>query len=172
METHLNLLKMKSGTIHFSLLLTLIACSNNSTTEPTNSTTATGSENAASPVTSSNEHQGSGIVGKWELALEAYDDNSNRKLDDEERKKGIQNRYSFRFNADGTCQIRDVYKGRYEMKTENNRKVLKVYRNRIPGEEDQDPPPDVFEITSMSNNELVLLETLGDHTFWIFKRTG
>ena len=163
---------MKSGIVYYPLLIILIACSNNSNNEPTSSLTATESENAASQATSSNEHQGNGIVGKWDLALEAYDDNSNRKLDDEERKKGIKNRYSFRFNADGTCQIREVYKGRYELKTENNRKLLKVYRNRIPQEEETDPPPDVFEITSMSNNEMVLLETLGDHTFWIFKRMG
>ena len=163
---------MKSGTVYFSVLMMLIACSNNSNKEPTNSPTATESDNAGKQVTSVSEHQGDGIVGKWQLTLEAYDDNSNRKLDDEERKKGIQNRYSFRFNADGTCQIMDMFKGRYEMKTENNRKLLKVYRNRIPEEEEKDPPPDVYEITSTSNNELVLLETLGDHTFWVFKKVG
>ena len=163
---------MKSSTVYFSLLMMLIACSNNSNKEPTNSPTATEPENAGKQVTSVNGQQGDGIVGKWQLTLEAYDDNSNRKLDDEERKKGIQNRYSFLFNADGSCQILNMYKGRYEIKTENSRKLLKVYRNRIPEEEEKDPPPDVYEITSMSNNELVLLEDLGNHTFWVFKRAG
>lgn len=162
---------MKSGTVYFSLLIILIACGNNSGKETTNSPATTESENAGKQVASVTE-QRDGIVGKWDLVLEAYDDNGNRKLDEEERKKGIQNRYSFRFSADGTCQIREVYKGRYEMKTENNRKLLKVYRNRIPQEEEQDPPPDIYEIISMSNNELVLLETEGDLTFWVFKRTG
>src|SRR5918993_5309067 len=109
---------MKSSTVYFSVLM-ILACSNNSNKEPTNSPAAE-SENADKQATSVSEHQGDGIVGKWQLTLEAYDDNSNRKLDDEERKKGIQNRYSFRFNADGSCQIQDMFKGRYEIKTETN----------------------------------------------------
>ncbi len=105
------------------------------------------------------------------MHLEAYDNNGNRKLDDEERKKGIQNRYSFRFNADGTCGIMDMFKGRYEIKTTNGKKMLSVYRKRVVGEEEKDPLPDVFEITSMTNDELVLLENLGNLTFWAFKRS-
>ena len=113
---------------------------------------------------------GDDITGYWKLFLEAYDDNNNRKLDEEERKKGIKNRYSFRFNADGSCEIMDAFKGRYEVKTESGKRILRVFRNRVVGEEEKDPPPDVYEITSLANQELVLLENLGDHTFWVFRR--
>jgi hypothetical protein len=110
------------------------------------------------------------ITGFWKLKLEAYDDNENKVLDEAERKKGIKNNYSFRFNADGSCKIVESFKGRYELKTENGNKMLYVYRNRVVGEEKQDPPPDVYRIVSMSKNELVLLENLGNLTFWVFER--
>ena len=148
----------------------LFACSNNNTTKETakeeNSAPAATTAAAESKPTS-----GDGITGNWKLSLEAYDDNSNGKLDDEERSKGIQNRYSFRFNDDGTCQIMNLYKGRYEVKEENGKKVLSVYRQRIEAEEDKDPAPDVYRIISLGNDELVLLETIGNHTFWVFKRS-
>lgn len=149
-------------------LLTL-GCGNTATqaketTEPSKNppTTSMASDQSAAPA--------EGIVGYWKLALEAYDDNDNRKLDDDERKKGIQNRYSFRFNADGTCKIMDLYDGHYERKTEGGKDMLRVFRNRIPSEEQKDPPPDVYVITSFTNNEMVLLETTGYHTFWVFKK--
>jgi len=110
------------------------------------------------------------IVGFWKLKLEAYDDNSNKVLDEAERKKGIKNNYSFRFNADGSCKIVESFKGRYEVKTERDNKMLYVFRNRVEGQEKQDPPPDVYLVTSMSKNELVLLENEGNLTFWVFER--
>ncbi len=158
-----------------SLFVLLLACgsdSNDKTTVADRQATAATSESAeAGKQQTSNTLQGDGIVGYWKLHLEAYDNNGNRKLDDEERKKGIQNRYSFRFNADGTCGIMDMFKGRYEIKTTNGKKMLSVYRKRVVGEEEKDPLPDVFEITSMTNDELVLLENLGNLTFWAFKRS-
>jgi hypothetical protein len=48
--------------------------------------------------------------------------------------------------------------------------MLYVYRNRVVGEEKQDPPPDMYRIISMSKNELLLLEDLGNLTFWYFER--
>jgi hypothetical protein len=110
------------------------------------------------------------ITGYWKLKLEAYDDNSNKVLDDAERKKGIKNNYSFRFNADGSCQIVEAYKGRYEIKAGSGNKMLYVYRNRVEGQEKTDPPPDVYHLISVSKTELVLLEDEGDLTFWVFER--
>jgi len=110
------------------------------------------------------------ITGYWKLKLEAYDDNSNKILDDTERKKGIKNNYSFRFNSDGSCKIVEAYKGRYDVKTENGNKMLYVYRSKVAGEEKNDPPPDVYRIISMSQSELVLLENEGNLTFWVFER--
>ena len=122
--------------------------------------------------TQTNQTSEDGITGYWKLKLEAYDDNSNKILDEAERKKGIQNRYLFRFNVDGSCQIQEVYKGRYEVKTESNKKMLYVYRNRIVGEEEKDPPPDVYRIISLNKKELVLLEDLGNLAFWVFERVS
>ena len=50
--------------------------------------------------------------------------------------------------------------------------MLYVFRNRIIGEEDEDPPPDVYRIISMSKNEMVLLERVNDLVFWVFERAG
>lgn len=117
-----------------------------------------------------NQASGDDITGHWKLKLEAYDDNSNKILDEAERKKGIKNNYSFRFNADGSCMIVEAYKGRYEVKAESGNKMLYVYRNRVEGQEKKDPPPDVYHIISTSKSELVLLEDEGDLTFWVFER--
>lgn len=120
----------------------------------------------------SNEPSGDGITGFWKLKLEAYDENGNKVLDEAERKKGIKNNYTFRFNADGSCRIQESFKGRYEVKTEGGKKKLYVYRNRVAGEEDKDPVPDVYQVISMDKNEMVLLESEGDLTFWVFERVG
>ena len=60
--------------------------------------------------TRTNQTSADDIIGFWKLKLEAYDDNSNKILDDAERKKGIKNNYSFRFNADGSCKIVESFK--------------------------------------------------------------
>ena len=153
--------------IPFSLL---IACSNNKAGETKSSASQTPAQIASS--TEPNQTSGEGIVGFWKLKLEAYDENSNKILDEEEKKKGIKNNYTYRFHADGSCRIQEFYKGHYEEKTENGNKMLYVYRERIEGEEDRDPVPDVYRITSMSKDQIVLLEQLGDHTFWVFEREG
>ncbi|HEV8505377.1 MAG TPA: hypothetical protein VGQ53_08260, partial [Chitinophagaceae bacterium] len=117
-----------------------------------------------------NQTSADDITGFWKLKLEAYDDNGNKILDEAERKGGIKNNYSFRFNADGSCKIVESFKGRYEVKTESRSKMLYVYRNRVEGQEKQDPVPDVYRIISMSKTELVLLENEGNLTFWVFER--
>ena len=122
--------------------------------------------------TETNQPPGDGITGYWKLTLEAYDDNGNKVLDEAERKKGIKNRYTFRFNADGSCKIQESFAGRYEVKTEGGKQMLYVYRKRVVGEEDKDPVPDVYRIISLGKTEMVLLENEGNLTFWVFERAG
>jgi hypothetical protein len=57
-------------------------------------------------------------------------------LQDEERKKGIPNSYTFQFNSDGTCRMQNMFTGNYTIKTENGNKVLAVQGKRIESEED------------------------------------
>lgn len=149
----------------FLLLAFALGCGNDATVK-----NATVNSKAEPQASTAAETTGDGVVGTWQLSLEAYDDNNNKKLDEEEKKKGIQNRYALRFNADGSCQIMNMYKGRYERKTENGKDMLSVYRNRIPQEEEKDPPPDVYQIISLNKAEMTLLEAIGDHVFWVFKR--
>jgi hypothetical protein len=162
---------MKPNLIFCIAFAVLIACGNNKV-EQENTTAENEQQPKIASNTESSQPSGDDIVGNWKLTLEAYDDNSNKILDDAERKKGIKNAYAFRFNADGSCQIQQVFKGRYEVKTEGENKMLYVYRNRVVGEEEKDPPPDVYRIISMNKNELVLLEQEGNLTFWVFERIG
>lgn len=148
-----------------------IACSSNKASDKKTASKSEAPSEAALN-TETNPSSGDGIVGYWKLTLEAYDDNGNRVLDEEEKKKGIKNNYTYRFNADGSCKIQETFKGRYEEKTENGNKMLNVYRNRVVGEEDKDPVPDVYRIISMSKDQLVLLEREGNLTFWVFERAG
>ena len=148
-----------------------IACSNNKAAEE-----PTASKVEQQPAVALNKETdkspGEGIVGYWKLTLEAYDDNGNKTLDEEEKKKGIKNKYTYRFNADGSCKIQEFYKGRYEEKTENGNKILYVYRERIVQEEDKDPIPDVYRIITMSKTQLVLLENENKLAFWVFEKAG
>lgn len=148
----------------------LIACKNKSQESKVAETSQQQPEIAAN--TQPSQSSEDGITGTWKLKLEAYDDNKNKILDEAERKKGFRNNYLFRFNADGSCKIQEFYKGHYEVKTESNKKMLYVYRDRIVGEEEKDPPPDVYRIISLSKNELVLLEDLGNLAFWVFERAN
>ncbi|HEX7846340.1 MAG TPA: lipocalin family protein [Chitinophagaceae bacterium] len=159
---------------HFAISIAcalLIACNNNKAAQETPAGEPQKQQEVAS-TSEANQPAGDGIAGLWKLKLETYDDNGNKVLDEAERKKGFKNNYTFRFNADGSCQIQGTFKGRYEEKTENGNKMLYVYRNRVVGEEDKDPAPDVYRIISMSKTELVLLEREGNLTFWVFERAG
>ena len=115
---------------------------------------------------------GNDLVGTWKLRLEVFDDNSNRIPDEEEMKKGYSNNYMLQLNADGTCRIQQVFTGRYEKKIEDGRDMLYVYRKKIEGEEDKDPIPDIYQITSQKKDELVLqiIDAAGPSSFWFFKR--
>jgi len=156
---------------HFIIFVayTLLSACNTNTAQETKIAEKTEQSQAASS-TKANQTSDEGIPGFWKLKLEAYDDNGNKILDEAERKKGFRNNYSFRFNADGSCKIVESFKGHYEVKTESSIKKLYVYRNRVEGEEKEDPATDVYRIISVSRNELLLLEDLGDLTFWLFER--
>ncbi len=156
---------------HFVLFVTcalLTDCNNNKAQETKASDNYPQSDVAAN--VKRTQTSGDGITGFWKLKLEAYDDNGNKILDETERKKGFKNNYSFRFNPDGSCMIVESYKGHYEVKTAGGNKMLYVYRNRVVGQEKDDPVPDVYRIISMGKDELVLLEDLGNLTFWVFER--
>ena len=110
--------------------------------------------------------QGDGIIGSWSLMLQAFDDNSNGKLDDAERNKGNTNKHFYQFNADGTCLIHTLkLKGYYEQKNEGGRKRLYtyVYDEGTPVREN------AWYLISVSQTELVLLSQ-DQYAFWIFHR--
>ena len=110
--------------------------------------------------------QGDGIVGGWDLVLEAYDDIDNNILDEEERKKGKVNKYNYRFKADGKCTIQKSYNGEYEMQDVNGKKMITIYLY----DEGKKTFDSKYYINSVNRNELVLLEEGGNHVFWVFKR--
>jgi len=156
----------------FYSIFFLLACSNNNQETASASTTETKPIAVATNEEASANPQGEGIVGTWKLRLEVFDDNGNRIPDEAEMKKGYSNNYQLQLNADGTCRIQQMFTGRYERKTENGRDMLKVYRKRVEGEEDKDPPPDIFQVTSLKKDELVLqiIEAGEPSSFWFFKR--
>ena len=117
------------------------------------------------------------LVGDWKLSLETYDDNHNKKLDDAERQKGFSNHYFYRFSADGSCiispfannQLKSGFKGHYVVSEKNGKKIITTYWDEAEQKGQQEAQ---YTIVSVNKDELVLLETTGDHTFWIFKRAG
>ena len=136
--------------------------------DDTSSTTSEPGNNSSIPGSSD------GLTGKWNLLLDAFDDNDNDILDPEERKKAVPNRTSYQFNADGTCRIMNMFNGRYKVQKEGTKNMLYVYREKVVGEETEDPLPDIFEIISVSKTELILLVMMAGEstTFWIFERVG
>src|SRR5687768_8346059 len=162
-------MKARSMTFLAGIIFLLTNCGNNkAATDETplaNNTTTENKESASAA-------PGNGLVGTWKLRLEVFDDNGNRIPDEEEMKKGYGNNYQLQLNADGTCRIQQVFTGRYEKKIENGRDMLYVYRKKIEGEEDKDPIPDIYQITSLKKDELVLqiIDAGGPSSFWFFKR--
>ncbi|HVE61023.1 MAG TPA: hypothetical protein VNA26_04345 [Chitinophagaceae bacterium] len=146
----------------------VLSCSNDNTTKE-NTVAGKDETTAASAVKKENTVAQDGIVGTWMMHLDAYDHNQNEVLDADERSKAVANRYRMQLNADGTCRLMDLFTGRYETKTENGKKILRVFRKKVEGEEDKDPPPDVYVIKSLTKDELVLYISLSTN-FWIFKR--
>jgi len=117
------------------------------------------------------------LIGDWKLSVEAYDNNHNKKLDDDERSKGFSNHYFYRFSANGSClispfatnQVKNGFKGHYVLSEKDGRKIITTYWDEA---EQKGQREAQYTIISVNKDELVLLETTGDHTFWIFKRAG
>jgi hypothetical protein len=110
--------------------------------------------------------QDDGIIGSWSLMLQAFDENSNGKLDDAERKKGNSGRHFYHFNSDGTCLIHTLkLKGTYELKNEGGKKRLYTYVI----DEGKPTPENKWYVISVSKTELILLSQ-DKYAFWIYKR--
>ncbi|HEU5163963.1 MAG TPA: hypothetical protein VFU29_00395 [Chitinophagaceae bacterium] len=119
---------------------------------------------SATPYLSSS--QGDGITGGWSLVLQAFDDNSNGKLDEEERKKGNTGKHFYQFNEDGTCLIHTLkLRGSYELKNENGKKRLYTYVN----DEGTKVRENAWYIISVTKTEMILLSQ-DKYAFWIYKR--
>ena len=111
-------------------------------------------------------NQGDGIVGSWNLMLQAFDDNNNGKLDEQERKKGNTNKHFYQFNADGTCLIHTLkLNGSYELKSENGKKRLYTYVD----DKGSKVRENAWYVISIGKTELILLSQ-DKYAFWIFKR--
>lgn len=121
-----------------------------------------------------------GIVGTWKLTMEAFDDNFNKKLDDEERKSGMKNStpqalhdFKMQFNANGTCKKgRD--NGTYKLTEDGDKKILTISLEAFKGLNGQQIPASQhkYYIKSMTSTELLLLAEVSGVTviFWLFKK--
>jgi hypothetical protein len=106
------------------------------------------------------------VIGSWTLVLQAFDKNSNGKLDDEERKTGNTGRHFYQFNTDGTCLIHTMkLKGSYELKTVDGKKRLFTYID----DEGKKIPENKWYVISVSKTEMILLSQ-DKYAFWIYKR--
>ena len=110
--------------------------------------------------------QDNSIIGSWTLQLQAFDNNSNGKLDEEERKKGNTGKHFYQFNADGTCLIHTMkLKGWYELKDEAGKKRLYTYVD----DEGTSTPENKWYVISVGKTEMILLSQ-DKYAFWIYKR--
>lgn len=110
--------------------------------------------------------QDNDIIGSWSLQLQAFDDNSNGKLDDAERKNANAGRHFYQFNADGTCLIHTMkMKGTYEVKKEGGKTRVYTYID----DQGTKTRENAWYLISVSKTELVLLSQ-DKFTFWIYKR--
>jgi hypothetical protein len=119
---------------------------------------------------SNNQHhpylEDDSIIGSWSLVLQAFDNNSNGKLDEAERKKGNAGRHFYQFNANGTCLIHTMkLKGWYELKNEDGKKRLYTYLD----DQGTKTRENAWYVISVSKTELILLSQ-DKYSFWIYKR--
>ena len=155
---------MKPNLIFCTVLGVFIACSNNKAAEETTASKVEQQPEVASN-TATSQPSGEGIVGKWRLTWQAFDENGNKKLDEEERKKAFPNFYFYQFNSDGSCLVQNL-KGHFEIKEEGGKKKLSTYAD-IEGSTEL---IGVYTILSVNKDELLLLDAAADYTFWPFKR--
>ena len=160
------------------LLFAIFASCNSTAADGTSKKYKSLAKNESSkPVNEAAPVDGDGVVGDWKLILETYDNNHNKALDDDERKKGFSNHYFYRFGSDGSClispfannQLRSAFKGHYKITEKNGRKIITTFWDEAEQKGQQEAQ---YTIVSLNKEELVLLETTGDHTFWIFKKVG
>ena len=155
---------MKLNLIFCIVIGWFIACSNNKVARETPASKVEQQPDVASNIATS-QPSGEGIVGKWRLTWQAFDENGNKKLDEEERKKAFPNFYFYQFNSDGSCLVQNL-KGHYEIKEEGGKKKLSTYAD-IEGTTEL---IGVYTILSVNKDELLLLDAAADYTFWPFKR--
>lgn len=155
---------MKFPGIFFLVTVSFIGCSNNNAAEEKTVSTTEQQPVVASNIATS-QPSGEGLVGKWRLTWQTFDENGNKKLDEEERKKAFPNFYFYQFNADGSCLVQNL-KGHYEIKEEGGKKKLSTYAD-IEGSTEL---IGVYTILSVNKDELLLLDAAADYTFWPFKR--
>ena len=121
------------------------------------------------------------IVGTWKLTMEAYDDNNNMKLDDDERKSGVKNStpqalrdYKMQFNSNGTCKVEGRYNGTYKLTEEGDKKILTLQMDAYVGMGGKHIPATrhKYYIQSITSSELLLLAEVSGvtYTFWLFKK--
>jgi hypothetical protein len=119
-----------------------------------------------------NNHQKNEIIGDWALQVETYDENGNHVLDEAERKKAFSNQYFYRFNSNGSCLInarrtaQGAFKGHYTTKMQNGKTVLDIFLDEGGTSESAGE----YTVASVNKDEMVLLETIHNRAFWIFKR--
>lgn len=163
----------------FLCLSLFVSCNNKKEDKTTTSSNSTTPSATASTTPSATAHDnshpssgGTGLIGTWKMDTEIFDDNGNRIIDEEERKKAYGNRYQLQLNDDGTCKIQGMFTGRWETKNENGYPMLYIYRKKVEGEETVDPPPDVYGIVQMDATDLILQVMLAGEpsSFWLFKR--
>ena len=148
----------------FYALLFMVACDNNNSSAE-KQLTQQSSAVSKHENTKSSASQDNGIIGKWRLTWQAFDENGNKKLDEEERKKAFANNYFYQFNANGSCLVQSL-KGHYEIKEEGGKKKLFAYID-IEGSTEL---IGFYTILSVNKDELLLLDAAADYTFWPFKR--
>jgi len=118
------------------------------------------------PVECKQVSQDNPLIGSWSLSLQAFDENDNGKLDDEERKKGNTNKHFYQFKTDGTCLIHTLkLKGYYELKEEGGKKRLYTYID----EDGKKTPENKWYVISIGKTEMILLSQ-DKYAFWIFKK--
>ena len=154
--------------VHVFALTLLIGCGNSDAQNPPENKSPKQKISAKSALP-----QGDGIIGDWKLSLETFDENSNKKLDNQERNKATRKNYFYRFYSDGKCLINfaprpeGAFKGHYEKKTDaSNLERIIIYLDEgdAPGKESE------RFILSLTKDELVLLNVSYEGTIWIFKR--
>lgn len=111
------------------------------------------------------------LVGGWQQTHAMYDENGNRKIDEDERRKARSDAgmalFDMRLNADGSCRLKST-KCRYEVQAQSGgrqRLMLFVETNNRESREN------LGIIHSVTKDELILAN-YGSGSFNVYKRTA